>query len=215
MQTLIGQRLCRACREDEATRHGAERRLGRSEGIVSFASRVRTYRSCEAPPCPTRQSLLRDCHGSQAHGVFPSVEDVLPSDVVVRGVTTGPPDGSEHTWMHTWCLRWNAGRLPRHVVRAPSGRQVRSRDIILMPLASPPPLLVSPISPPNSLLRQHRGDHVCTRVPGSSEVYCMGGFTNNEGDFAILDSVERFDAETETWEPRMSMVFPRADFALG
>lgn len=56
---------------------------------------------------------------------------------------------------------------------------------------------------------------MCTRVPASSEVYCMGGFTNVDDDFEILQSVERFDASTETWEYKADMVMPRADFALG
>lgn len=62
---------------------------------------------------------------------------------------------------------------------------------------------------------QKRGDHSCIKVPGSSDVFCMGGFTENNGEFEILQSVEYFDMETETWEFKADMVIPRADFGAG
>ena len=45
----------------------------------------------------------------------------------------------------------------------------------------------------------------------------MGGFTFDEeqGEYEILDSVERFDISTQDWEFRASMVLPRADFGAG
>lgn len=62
---------------------------------------------------------------------------------------------------------------------------------------------------------QRRGDHSCVRLPASSEVFCIGGFTETEFDFSILKSVERFDIETEEWETKAAMVNPRADFGAG
>lgn len=43
----------------------------------------------------------------------------------------------------------------------------------------------------------------------------MGGFTEDNGEFDILQSVEYFDMETETWEFKADMVIPRADFGAG
>lgn len=62
---------------------------------------------------------------------------------------------------------------------------------------------------------QDRGDHVCARWPATNDVYCMGGFTEIDGNFTILSSVEKFDMSTEEWEARADMVQPRADFAVG
>ncbi|CAM9832077.1 unnamed protein product [Sphacelaria rigidula] len=60
-----------------------------------------------------------------------------------------------------------------------------------------------------------RGDHVCSIMPSSSHVYCMGGFTEENWEYSVLNSVERFDIASETWEERAPMVFPRADFGVG
>lgn len=45
----------------------------------------------------------------------------------------------------------------------------------------------------------------------------MGGFTFDEdqGEYEILDSVERFDISTQQWDYRANMVIPRADFGAG
>lgn len=56
---------------------------------------------------------------------------------------------------------------------------------------------------------------MCTRIPASDDVYCMGGFKESDGEFTILASVEHFDLSAETWEFKAPMVTPRADFALG
>ncbi|CBJ27796.1 conserved unknown protein [Ectocarpus siliculosus] len=60
-----------------------------------------------------------------------------------------------------------------------------------------------------------RGDHSCIRLPATTEVFCIGGFTEENWEYTILSSVERFDMETEQWESKASMVIPRADFGAG
>lgn len=62
---------------------------------------------------------------------------------------------------------------------------------------------------------QKRGDHSCIRLPDTSEVFCMGGFTEDNGNFSILQSVERFDISSGEWDFRADMVIPRADFGVG
>ncbi|CAN0484311.1 unnamed protein product, partial [Ectocarpus sp. 8 AP-2014] len=62
---------------------------------------------------------------------------------------------------------------------------------------------------------QKRGDHSCIRLPATTEVFCIGGFTEENWEYTILSSVERFDMETEQWESKASMVIPRADFGAG
>lgn len=56
---------------------------------------------------------------------------------------------------------------------------------------------------------------MCARVPASTDVYCMGGFTDEDSEYILLQSVERFDLSTETWEYKADMVNPRADFGVG
>ncbi len=62
---------------------------------------------------------------------------------------------------------------------------------------------------------QKRGDHSCIRLPATSDVFCIGGFTENNWEYSILSSVERFDMDTQQWEIMASMVNPRADFGAG
>ncbi|CAM9256994.1 unnamed protein product, partial [Ascophyllum nodosum] len=59
-----------------------------------------------------------------------------------------------------------------------------------------------------------RGDHSCILLPATTEVFCIGGYTfdDEQSDFQILKSVERFDISTQQWDFRASMVNPRADF---
>ena len=61
---------------------------------------------------------------------------------------------------------------------------------------------------------QDRGDHSCILLPATTEVFCIGGYTfdDEQSDFQILKSVERFDISTQQWDFRASMVNPRADF---
>ncbi|CAM9245234.1 unnamed protein product [Hapterophycus canaliculatus] len=64
----------------------------------------------------------------------------------------------------------------------------------------------------------NRGDHSCIRLPATTDVYCIGGFTENDWDYTILSSVEMFDIATEKWVAEVSkasMVNPRADFGAG
>eukprot|EP00903_Cladosiphon_okamuranus_P009594 g9133.t1 len=61
----------------------------------------------------------------------------------------------------------------------------------------------------------NRGDHSCIRLPTTPDVFCIGGFTESDWNFTILDSVERFDMETQEWATMASMVNPRADFGVG
>lgn len=56
---------------------------------------------------------------------------------------------------------------------------------------------------------------MCSLVPSSTDVYCMGGFTEDDWVYSSLKSVERFDTSSETWEHRSDMVYPRADFGVG
>ncbi|CAM9671181.1 unnamed protein product [Pylaiella littoralis] len=61
----------------------------------------------------------------------------------------------------------------------------------------------------------NRGDHTCVKLPTTSDVFCIGGFTELDGNFTILSSVERFDIDTEQWESKAAMINPRADFGAG
>lgn len=56
---------------------------------------------------------------------------------------------------------------------------------------------------------------MCLKLPASPDVFCMGGFTEDNWDFSILDTVEHFDISTEKWQYKAPMIIPRADFGAG
>jgi Kelch motif len=63
-------------------------------------------------------------------------------------------------------------------------------------------------------LTTDRGDHSCWIAPDSTQAYCMGGFSSLAGFDTPLDTVEMYDATTNTWTGKKPMPTARGDFAL-